>query len=494
MSKLSILVLILVMACCPVYAQQAAETVDNPVLQEDVVADSGVQAEEIVAAEPVVPQETAVVEALVLEDAPMETGKVPDGMVSLDFRDADIRDVLRVLAYKSGVNIVAGPEVAGLVTIQLDNVPWQRALDIVLQTYGYAYEKRESIISVTTVENLKKRREDAVILSDQEPLVTKSFVLSYAKAASVVTSVEKMKTERGAVNFDERTNAIIVRDTLSQVEMMGEIIQKLDSTTPQVLIEARIIETTLGNAEKLGINWNLQASGKGSIWNSTFPLRRGNDGNFVLPIPVDSVDATTNVVTYDADSLFAFGTLDFSAFTTLLQIIQTRSDVNTLSNPRIVTLDNQPAKITVGTQYPFPTYTYNKDQGEMQVSGWNYKDIGVIFEVTPHVNNAEMVTLDLKPTITAIIADSTVTVEGTPVPQLTVREATTKVMIKNGETLVIGGLISDNKVKNESKVPILGSIPFVGRLFRHDSVENVKTDLLIFLTPHIITPTTDEEK
>ena len=130
----------------------------------------------------------------------------------------------------------------------------------------------------------------------------------------------------------------------------------------------------------------------------------------------------------------------------------------------------------------------------MQVSGWNYKDIGVIFEVTPHVNNAEMVTLDLKPTITAIIADSTVTVEGTPVPQLTVREATTKVMIKNGETLVIGGLISDNKVKNESKVPILGSIPFVGRLFRHDSVENVKTDLLIFLTPHIITPTTDEEK
>lgn len=470
MFKLTGVLLALILACSPVYAQQAEEmSAVEPIAQADVTVPSSKPA------------------------SVSKTDKGFDGLVSLDFRDADIKDVLRVLSYKSGVNIVAGPEVVGLVTIQLDNVPWQRALDVVLQTYGYAYERRDNIINVTTVENLKKRREDAMLLSDQEPLVTKAFVLSYAKAANVVVSVEKMKTERGAVNFDERTNSIIVRDTLSQVEMIGEIIAKLDTTTPQVLIEARIIETTLGSAEKLGINWNLQASGKGSVWNSTFPIRRGNDGNYIMPIPIDSIDETTQVITYDADSLFALGTLDFSAFTALLQVIETRSDVNTLSNPRVVTLDNQAAKITVGTQYPFPQYTYNKDTGEMQVSGWNYKDIGVIFQVTPHVNNASMVTLDLKPTITAIIADSTVTVEGTPVPQLTVREAETTVMIRNGETLVIGGLISDNKVKNESKVPILGDIPFLGRLFRHNSSDDVKTDLLIFLTPHIITPDMGEE-
>jgi type IV pilus assembly protein PilQ len=478
-----IIVGVSILCCLPVYAQpieQAAVGIEASI-QEPV--DVQVFAQESLA--------NKMADAAVIQPEKNDmakTTKVFDGMVSLDFRDADIKDVLRVLSYKSGVNIVAGPEVAGLVTIQLENVPWQRALDIVLQTYGYAYERRESIISVTTVENLKKRREDAVILSDQEPLVTKAFVLSFAKAANVLASIEKMKTERGSVNFDERTNSIIVRDTLSQVEMMEEIIKKLDSTTPQVLIEAKIIETTLGNAEKLGINWNLQASGKGSRWNSTFPLRRGNDGNFVMPIPVDSIDMESGLITYDAENLFTFGTLDFSALTALMQIIQTRSDTNTLSNPRIVTLDNQVAKIVVGTQYPFPQYTYNKESGEMQVSGWNYKDIGVIFEVTPHVNNEYMVTLDLKPTITAIIEDSTVTVEGTPVPQLTVREAQTTVMIKNGDTLVIGGLISNVKTDNESKVPILGDIPFLGRLFRHKSNARTKTDLLIFLTPHIITP------
>lgn len=482
MSKLSILVLILVMACCPVYAQQAAETVDNPVLQEDVVADSGVQAEEIVAAEPVVPQETAVVEALVLEDAPMETGKVPDGMVSLDFRDADIRDVLRVLAYKSGVNIVAGPEVAGLVTIQLDNVPWQRALDIVLQTYGYAYEKRESIISVTTVENLKKRREDAVILSDQEPLVTKSFVLSYAKAANVVTSVEKMKTERGAVNFDERTNSIIIRDTLSQVEMIGEIIQKLDSTTPQVLIEARIIETTLGKGESLGIDWNVAGSATGALWPTTWPLGKDATNKKFIPTAYDT----------DAEVPFTYGTLDLNSFSATLEMLEDRSNTNTLSNPRIVTLDNQPARIVVGEQYPFPTYEYNRETGTMQVTSWQYKDIGVVFEVTPHVNNENMVTLDLKPKITAI--DGYVVVDqaaNARVPQLTTREAQTRVMIRNGETLVIGGLISNRRNDTETKVPFLGSIPFLGRLFSYSSTSDTKTDLLIFLTPHIITPVMD---
>jgi type II secretory pathway component GspD/PulD (secretin) len=175
-------------------------------------------------------------------------------------------------------------------------------------------------------------------------------------------------------------------------------------------------------------------------------------------------------------------------------MLDSRSDTNTLSNPRIVTLDNQPARIVVGKQYPFPEYTYNEDQAQMQVSGWEYKDIGVVFEVTPHINNAGMVTLDLAPKITAIIDDADVTVEGTTVPQLTTREASTSVMIKSGETLVIGGLISDAETDAVSKVPFLGDIPFLGRLFRHESTVKAKTDLLIFLTPHIITPGENSEE
>jgi len=470
MSKTSIIgVIAVVFFCTPIYAQQTGQA-DQQVIEE--------QGQEPVPAGQVVEPQRQETTAL---------NELAEGVVSLDFRDADIQDILRVLSYKSGVNIVAGPEVTGLVTIQLENVPWQRALDVVVQTYGYAYDRRDNIITVTTVENLKKRREDEMVLSEQEPLVTRAFVLNYAKASSVIESVEKMRTERGSINYDERTNSIIVRDTVSNVEMIGEIVKKLDATTPQVLIESRIVETTLGDTEKLGINWNLQASGTGSVWNSTFPIRDGNNGNFVQPVPVESIDATTGLITYDATNNFAYGTLNFSQFTALMQVIETRSDTNTLSNPRVVTLDNQPAKIVVGTQYPFPEYTYNEDQGQMQVSGWYYKDIGVIFEVTPHVNNAGMVTLDLKPTVTAIISGSNVTVEGTTVPTLTTREANTSVMIKDGETLVIGGLISDTQTDTESKVPILGDIPFLGRLFRHTSKIGSKTDLLIFITPHIIT-------
>lgn len=453
------LMVIITLLCVPVYAQQV-QTAESPAGEQPRIQ----------------------------EEQESEGGKTKDGIVSLNFRDVDIKDVLRVLAYESEVNIVAGPEVTGLVSIQLDNVPWKRALDVVVETYGYAYDQRDNIVTVTTVENLKKRREDAMLLSEQEPLMTRAFVLNYAKAVSVIESVEKMRTERGSVNYDERTNTVIVRDTASNVVVIEEVISELDKTTPQVSIEAKIIETTLGNTEKLGIDWNVAMSGSGSVWDTTFPFRKGNDGNIILPRPIDSIDTATNVITYDATTNFAYGKVDFSQVTALLEMIETRNDTNTLSNPRLVTLDNQTARIVVGRQYPFPEYTYNEDQAEMQVSGWEYKDIGVIFEVTPHVNSAGMVTLDLEPKVTAIVDDANVTVEGTTVPQLTVREAKTSVMIRSGETLVIGGLISDQVTDNESKFPILGDIPFLGRLFRHESTVKTKTDLLIFLTPRIITP------
>lgn len=409
-----------------------------------------------------------------------------DGFVSLNFRDVDIKDVLRVLAYESAVNIVAGPEVTGLVSIQLDEVPWKRALDVVVETYGYAYDQRDNIITVTTVENLKKRREDAMLLSEQEALITRTFLLNYAKAAEVINSVQKMRTERGSINYDERTNAIIVRDTSSNVEMIGEVIDQLDQTTPQVMIEAKIVETTLGDTEKLGIDWNVVVSGNGAIWPTSWPLTDTQHAGGDFFPDISSEDAT---------EVFTYGTLDTGSFQATLEMLDSRSDTNTLSNPRIVTLDNKPARIVVGQQYPFPEYTYNEDQAQMQVSGWEYKDIGVIFEVTPHVNNAGMVTLDLEPKVTAI--DSYVTVDstgGTDVPLLTTRETKTSVMIKSGETLVIGGLISDVETEAESKVPFLGDIPLLGRLFRHSSTVKAKTDLLIFLTPHIITPDGQSEK
>jgi len=398
-----------------------------------------------------------------------------EGFVSLDFREADIRNVFKILSFKSGVNIVAGPEVTGVVSIQLNNVPWKQALDVILQTYGYAYEQKGNIILVTTIENLKKRREDAVVLAEQEPLITQTVTLNFGKASEVIASLEKMKSDRGSIDFDERTNTLIITDTPGKIELMVGVIETLDTTTPQVLIEAKIVETQFSDTENLGIDWISQATASGAKRPTTYPFTNVTANKFATD---DFPGATEDDFTY--------GTLDFTQFQAVLELLKTRSNTDILSSPRIVTLDNQKASITVGSQYPIPTYTYNEEQARLQVSGWEYKDIGIIFDVTPHVNEAGFVTLEIEPKITAIL--DFVTVENTSLPRLSNESTKTNVMVKDGETLVIGGLVKSQTTETRKRTPFLGDIPVVGYVFRKSEVANTKTDLLIFMTPHIVTP------
>ncbi len=412
------------------------------------------------------------------------------GNVSLDFRDADIKNVLKVLAYKSGVNIIAGPEVVGLVNIQLKNVPWKKALEVILATYGYSFEQKGTIITVTTVDNLRKRREDSKTLADQEPLSTESFILNYSKASEVKDSIEKMKTPRGSVNFDKRTNVLIVSDVETNLQMIREVVKSLDAVTPQVLIEAKIIETTLNKGENMGIDWSIVASASGASRPTTFPFTTHTNNKYLSE--TDFQDTSIEYKNpFDAKGAFTFGTLNLSQFSVALQMLKTRSDVNTISNPRIVTLDNQPAKITAGSQYPLPKYVYNEQSGSLQISGWEYIDIGVTFLVTPHVNGAGVVTLDIEPTVTDI--QGYVTLEGTSVPQLSSETAKTSVMIRDGDTLMIAGLIKDKKTDTRKKVPLLGDIPFFGLPFQKKDASVVKTELVIFMTPHIITTMVDKK-
>ena len=394
--------------------------------------------------------------------APAVVALANDGMVTLDFQDADIRNVLKVLSYKSGVNIVISPEVTGNVTIQLSDVPWLKALEVILSTYGYGYERKGSIITVTTIENLKKRREDAKVLEEQEPLATKTHSLSCAKASDVVDSISKIKSSRGTINFDQRTNSVIVRDVQNSIDLMDGVVKTVDAVTPQVLIEAKVIQTNLDSTDKLGLDWTAALTAAG-------PTQKEN-------IPFSS---------FLKASGFSYGTLDFSALKAVLNMLSTRTDTNILSNPKIVTLDNQPARINVGTQFPMPQYTWSTETNKLQVSGFSYKDIGIIFEVTPHVNNAGMVTLDLHPTISS--QAGTVTFDTTTLPQISIEEASTKVMVEDGQTLVIAGLIKEQTDLTNKKVPILGDIPLIGQVFKNKVNIKTKTELLIFLTPHIIT-------
>ena len=408
------------------------------------------------------------------------------GLVSLDFREADIKNILKILSFKSGVNIVAGPEVTGVVTIQLSDVPWKQALEVILQSYGYAYEQKGNIILVTTVEKLKKQREDAMVLAEQVPLETKTFTLNFAKASEIISSVEKMKSNRGSVDFDERTNTLIVTDTPDKMELMGIVVESLDTTTPQVLIEAKIVETTLSNTDKMGIDWVAKVTIGGAERPITWPFTRASSNKYMRGENFPGPDTTEG----SSNTEFTYGTLNFTQVQAVFELLRSRSDTNILSNPRIVTMDNQPAKIVVGSQYPIPTYTYNEDQARLQVSGWEYKDIGIIFDVTPSVNKAGFVTLAIEPKITAIL--DFVTVESTSLPRLS-NESALKVMIKDGETLVIGGLLKDQTTDTRKKTPILGDIPILGLVFQKKEKSVTKQDLLIFLTPHIITPEIPED-
>ncbi|MBU2063930.1 MAG: hypothetical protein KKF93_06005, partial [Candidatus Omnitrophica bacterium] len=311
-----------------------------------------------------------------------------------------------------------------------------------------------------------------------------------AKAKQVSESVGEMKSERGGIKCDERSNLIIVTDIPTNIYKIGKVIEKLDRQTPQVTIEAKIIETTIGDDENLGLKWNVSASASMSKRPTTFPWPKDEVGNkYKNYMPYGNTADDFPTITKAALPLattddFSFGILDASTFSLLLQAIQTRSKTQILSNPRITTMDNQPAKIHVGTDWPIASYTYNEETDRFVITGWEYKSYGILMEVTPTINNNGYVTLKIHPEISD--KKEEIDFQGASVPVLTTQTAEATVMIKDGETLAIGGLIKHKKVTTKTKIPFLGDIPILGLLFTHKSEEIAKTDLLIFITPHII--------
>src|SRR3989338_8770362 len=205
-------------------------------------------------------------------EAPAAGTAEAEGLVSVDFKDADVRQVLRVIALKSGVDIVAGNDVEGLVTIKLTDVPWQQALDIILRTYGFTYEQKGRIVRVMTIEALEK-----------EALATEGFPLDYATAKEVPGVIQEMLSERGRVKFDERTNTVIVTDVPTNLFQIKEVVERLDQRTPQVLIETRIVETKLEKEENLGIEWSdsLTLLQTANSFPSTFPFKAQGTLGFV---------------------------------------------------------------------------------------------------------------------------------------------------------------------------------------------------------------------
>jgi type IV pilus assembly protein PilQ len=430
----------------------------------------------------------------------------------MDFKEADITNVLRILSYKGGVNIVAGPEVTGLVTIRLTDVPWEKALDVILRTYGFAYEREENIIRVTTIESLQ-----------QEELTTEVYALNYAKAEDVSESIKEMLTDRGKIKYDERTNVVIVTDIPTNLYKIGQIVNRLDRRTPQVLIEAKIIEVSLDDSERLGIDWQTQITVTGAERPTKLPFLDTwwRKGAMIYPpnanaraITIDAqgqetITVTSNFEIEPAPPLsvqqlqnmklssfpmagptdFTYGTLDFTQFQAALEFIKERTDTDVLSNPRIVTLNNKEAHILVGEKMLFPSFAFNEDTGDLVITGFNdQKDLGVKLTVTPHINAEGDIVLELLPQIDEFVniqvLDAT---RGIVAPIFTTREATAEVMVRDGDTIMMAGLITNSTTDIEEKVPILGDIPLLGDyLFKWSSKTIDRTELVIFITVHLM--------
>jgi len=432
-----------------------------------------------------------------------EVSKVTEtapGNVTMDFKDADISNVLRILSYKSGMNIVAGKDVTGLITIRLTDVPWEKALDIILRTYGYVYEREGNIIRVATTANL-----------ENEELVTEVFSLNYANAKNVPQAIGEMLSSRGKVKFDERTNLLIVTDIATNIYKIREVVLKLDAQTKQVMIEAKIIETTLGNSDKLGIEWQTKIVATGAKIPTTFPFKNDlstSTGYKYVPIPkpaetqVDYTSTGTPIQTvgvadfptsasgtpsfpYAAVSNFTFGTLDFSQFQAVLEVLSSRGDTKIISNPKIVVLNNQEALITVGQTLNIPKYERNSSTGTMEITGYTEKELGILLKVTPQINSEGNITLSLKPELSSLLRYDQLTAQ-VQVPIYAVRKAETKLMLRDGQTIVIGGLISEKEVDKVTKIPLLGDIPLLGIPFRKTEKTKEKTDLLFFVTVNLV--------
>jgi type IV pilus assembly protein PilQ len=406
--------------------------------------------------------------------------EAPSSQITIDFVDYDLQGALRRLAAKAGVNLILGEEVIGKVTVHLENVPYAEAMRLIAESKGYAF------VQDKTIQNLVKVKSKESL--DTEPVEVRMYVLRYAKADDLAKTIERLLTKQGKTQVDTRSNTLIISDTPSNLTKLGPLVEALDAQTPQVLIEAKFIETTKNPRKDLGINWT------GSLLNHTLQARRPDPTS---PQVSPGAPTAPNPGPFEWYKNPAGGNwvpstmiLDAGEASVVFSYLNQDTDTELLANPRVVTTDNGKAKISIAEEYPIPQFQFSEQTGSFQISGFNYKDIGIILNVTPRINKDEFVTLEVAPEASsrsgvAKLASGSSSVD---IPIIDIRTAVTTVLIKSGNTLAIGGLMREDVTDNYTKVPLMGDIPGVGRFFRSKSLSRKKRDLLIFLTPTIVGP------
>ena len=446
--------------------------------------------------------------------------------ISVDFPDEEVRTIIRNVADLYDLNVVIPDTLVGSTSLKLRNVTWRQVFEVILDPVGFTYTTDGNIIKIKSQEDLL-----------QEPTETRVFPIDFANAGEIQASIAPLvdSAAGGRIQVDSRSNSLVITERPTRFNNIQEIIARLDRPTAQVMIESKFVEVTNRDVQNLGVNW----SSLNSYRLSAGPFQRAwaRDISRVLTDAggsnrLDSTD-TQNTATSDTTNTFSNtpapgsltttnttsvgqneiigdtntltrvvdlvntatqGRMDsavFSAdaFNVILSALSTFSDAELISNPTVVTLNNTPATINIGEEFPIPQYQYNDERGTFEVSNFEFKPIGIILKVTPHVNSGGFIKLHIAAEVSS--RAGTVNFGGAAaaeIPIIATRKTESTITIKDGFTLAVGGLVENFKQKSNTKVPLLGGIPGIGQLFKSKSHTTDARNLIIFITARTLNP------
>jgi type IV pilus assembly protein PilQ len=389
--------------------------------------------------------------------------------VTLEFSDADIRKIFQLIAEVSNLNFLISDDVTGTITIKLVNVPWDQALDVILDSKGLGMQREGNIVQIKPKSRIQTQADEELAAKKAAErtmeLRTAVFEVNYAAVADVAAQFNAIKSERGTITRDERTSRVIVKDIQSALDEMRQLLKTLDAPEKQVMIEARIVEATSTFTRDLGVQWGLHyRDGSASVAgintvDSGFggvvsPAGPGTEGSGGIGLGMSFGKLSSNLQ------------LDMR-----LSAAATIGDIKIISTPKVVTLNNKAAKISQGQSIPYQTTSAEGTKTE-------FVEAALTLEVTPHITADGSVSMKIK-------ASNNSPGTGSP-PPINKKEATTELVVKNGETTVIGGIYVDSDTESDTGIPFLSDIPLLGWLFKSNSKQKTKTELLIFITPKAI--------
>ena len=412
--------------------------------------------------------------APVIEQVGSQQKQYTGERTSLVFDNADVRDILRLIAEISDLNIIASDDVQGNITLRLIDVPWDQALDLILDVTGLGMIQEGNVVRVLPQDVIRAKKEAELTAARSqeklEPLTTEVITVSYADLGSVSGPVQSLLSDRGSLTEDKRNKYLIVTDVQQRIDKARELIAILDTPERQVMIEARIVEVNSNFSRDLGVDWGIDYDNPGDRLGSA---GLGVGGEFTIGLPAGGGNIPTEA---GLGAGFTFGRIgiDQTVLDLRISALETNGKLKIISMPKVTTLNGEEALISQGTTIPYQTSGADGPKTE-------FVSAELKLEVTPVINPDDSIIMEILAT-----NDSPSITAGATAPSIDTKKAETKVLVRDGETTVIGGIFVENSSNSDAGTPWLKDVPILGHLFESKRNSNTRSELLVFITPRIL--------